>query len=672
MTDVTRSSSKISSRLGLVAAAVAGLAFYAGCPDPSTTTDGGVTKDFAGTVVDMAQNPDGGPVVQPVGCSVSAWCWQFPVPQGNGLSATWGSSASDVWAVGGAGTIIHYDGSKWSMVRSPTNNALYAIWGSSANNVFAVGDRGTVLRFDGSTWSQISLGTDGAQVAQLYGVWGFDSSEVWFVGNHLTAGAALLKWDGSQVTRLTPPSGVSSGLRGIWGTSKSSVYAAGETGTWLKWDGTAWTKFGPVMSASWSAITGTSESSIFLASHLGLIYRWNGTALVNVPIASSTSINALWSDGTSVFAGGDIRYPTLGDPTKREGMLLKWDGTTFSRITNTPKVHIYGLWGATGGKVFFAGAAGTMGSFDGTTFVTNSVLEDLTGNNGAIYGLSIGSQGDVIAVGDSGGTLINKTGSFTPSPGPTGLRIYSVTQLGSETLAVGFDFSQGKGVALKWNGTGWTPETVPTVDRLVKIASDGTNAYAVGDNKVFLVRSGGTWKQVAVPLLEQTTLRDIAALDSTHVWIVGGGDKTETNLGPQALFYNGTSVLVIPANARYTGATGIFRSVWASDPSNVFVVGSDYGTVGTPMLKWDQSAGKWTDFNPITSQVTSQALLGVWGRSPSDVYAVGKDGMVLHFNGNVWNFEQSGTENNLVSVTGNASQVYITGVGGSILKKTLR
>ncbi|HNK47235.1 MAG TPA: hypothetical protein PKL17_20805, partial [Pseudomonadota bacterium] len=133
-----------------------------------------------------------------------------------------------------------------------------------------------------------------------------------------------------------------------------------------------------------------------------------------------------------------------------------------------------------------------------------------------------------------------------------------------------------------------------------------------------------------------------------------------------------TSVLVIPANARYTGATGIFRSVWASDPSNVFVVGSDYGTVGTPMLKWDQSAGKWTDFNPITSQVTSQALLGVWGRSPSDVYAVGKDGMVLHFNGNVWNFEQSGTENNLVSVTGNASQVYITGVGGSILKKTLR
>ncbi len=673
MTDVERSKTKLSARLGLGAAAVACLALYPGCPDPGTTTDGGITKDFAGSVVDMAQPTDGGPTVQPVGCSVDAWCWQFPSPQGNALLATWGSSAQDVWAVGGAGTIVHYDGSKWSMVRSPTNNALYAIWGSSANNIFAVGDRGTVLRWDGSTWTRLFLGTDGEQVAQLYGVWGADASEVWFIGNHLTAGSAILKWNGTAVTRVNAPAGVSSGLRSIWGAKKDSVYIAGESGTLIRWDGTAWSKFGPVMSASWSAITGTGDNNIFLASRDRLIYRWNGTAMANVSPAQGTSFNTLWSDGTAVFAAGDIRYPTPGDPTKREGMLLKWDGTsTFSRIASTPKVHIYGLWGTSTGSIFFSGAAGTMGRFDGSSFQTTSTIEELTGNNGAIYGLSIGSQGDVIAVGDSGGTLVNKGGSFTPSPGAIGLRIYSVTQLGSETLGVGFDFAQGKGVALKWNGSAWMPETVPTTDRLVKIASDGTNAYAVGDNRAFLVRSGGTWKQVSVPLLEQTTLRDIAALDSTHVWLVGGGDKTETNLGPQALFYNGNAVLVIPSNARYTGASGIFRSVWASDQSNVFIVGSDYGTVGTPMLKWDQVAQKWTDFNPITSQVTSQALLGVWGRSPTDVYAVGKDGMVLHFNGSTWNFEQSGTENNLVSVTGNASQVFITGVGGSILRKALR
>ena len=178
MTDVERSITKNSARLGLLAAAVAGLTFSTGCPEPSTTDDGGTQKDLSRPIIDMATTGDGGTTIQPLGCSRDAWCWQFPSPQGNDLLATWGSSAQDVWAVGGSGTIVHYDGSKWSIVRSPTNNTLYAIWGSAANNVFAVGDRGTILRWDGATWTQLQLGTDGKDVAQLYNVWGADGSEV--------------------------------------------------------------------------------------------------------------------------------------------------------------------------------------------------------------------------------------------------------------------------------------------------------------------------------------------------------------------------------------------------------------------------------------------------------------------------------------------------------------
>ena len=39
-------------------------------------------------------------------CSADNWCWRNPLPQGNNLNATWGSGASDVWAVGGGGTIL--------------------------------------------------------------------------------------------------------------------------------------------------------------------------------------------------------------------------------------------------------------------------------------------------------------------------------------------------------------------------------------------------------------------------------------------------------------------------------------------------------------------------------------------------------------------------------------
>ena len=40
-------------------------------------------------------------------CSPDGWCWQNPVPQGNALSAIWGSNPNDIYAVGvvGAGMV---------------------------------------------------------------------------------------------------------------------------------------------------------------------------------------------------------------------------------------------------------------------------------------------------------------------------------------------------------------------------------------------------------------------------------------------------------------------------------------------------------------------------------------------------------------------------------------
>ena len=674
MTDVDRRNTKTSVRLSLLVTAVAGLTLGTGCPDPGTTSDGGVSRDMTGTVTDMPTTTDGGTTVQPLGCSKDGWCWQFPAPQGNGLLATWGSSAQDVWAVGGAGTIVHFDGVRWSIVRSPTNNTLYSIWGSSSKNVFAVGDRGTVLRWDGSAWTQLPLGTDGKDVAQLYGVWGGDGTDVWFVGNHLTAGPALLRWNGTTISRVLAPATVKFGLRGIWGTSKTSIYAAGESGTLLRFDGSAWTSFGPPMSASWAAISGISDNNFFVATRTGLIYRWTGTGTgwVLAPTNPSTvsGINGLWSDGTSVFAVGDIRYPTAGDPTKREGMFLKWDGTSFNRISNSPKVHLSGAWGTSGSDVFVVGVSGTTGRYDGSVFTTSSVLEELTGNNGTMYGLSSPVNGTSLAVGDSGGTLRGMSGAWLPSPGAIGLRLYSVTAYGNDLLSVGYDFTGSKGQALRWSGSAWSPEGLPTTSRLLKITTDGTNAYAVGDDKTFLVRSGGTWKTISVPILQAPTLRDVYAIDSKNIWIVGGGDKTEQIAGfaPRVLVYDGTSVLDVPLPV----TDRIVRGVWGADANNVWVVGDGGLGSGGLLLRWNGGSKTWTDLNPAANPIISQGLRAIWGRSATDIYAVGNNGLVLHFDGTSWNYEQSGTDNNLVSVSGSSTESFITGTGGTILRKSLR
>ena len=66
------------------------------------------------------------------------------------LNGVWGSSSTDVFAVGDEGTILHYDGSTWSPMESGLKKVLNAVWGTSGTDVFVAGDGGTILHYDGS------------------------------------------------------------------------------------------------------------------------------------------------------------------------------------------------------------------------------------------------------------------------------------------------------------------------------------------------------------------------------------------------------------------------------------------------------------------------------------------------------------------------------------------
>jgi hypothetical protein len=72
------------------------------------------------------------------------------VPKDYTLYGVWGSSGSDVFAVGHSGTILHYDGTGWSAMISGTRNSLRGVRGSSGSDVFAVGWYGTILHYGDS------------------------------------------------------------------------------------------------------------------------------------------------------------------------------------------------------------------------------------------------------------------------------------------------------------------------------------------------------------------------------------------------------------------------------------------------------------------------------------------------------------------------------------------
>ncbi|MDF2692356.1 MAG: hypothetical protein K0S65_739 [Labilithrix sp.] len=97
----------------------------------------------------------------------------------------WGSSGSDVWAVGGAGTIRHFvtGATVWQKIESPTKNTLRSMWGSSANDVWAVGELGTIVHFDGTKWTTSTVALPAGAKPHLNGVWGSGPNDVWVVGD---------------------------------------------------------------------------------------------------------------------------------------------------------------------------------------------------------------------------------------------------------------------------------------------------------------------------------------------------------------------------------------------------------------------------------------------------------------------------------------------------------
>jgi hypothetical protein len=150
------------------------------------------------------------------------------VPSGitQNLSSVWGTSASDVWAVGDE-MILHYNGVTWSF--SSTSFAdLRGVWGSSSSDVWAVGILptgdfmgGAILHYNGKSWSTVSNVPSQA----LFGVWGSSASDVWAVGS----GYTILHYDGTNWSSVS--SGTTWPLPGIWGSSSSNVWAVGCCGT---------------------------------------------------------------------------------------------------------------------------------------------------------------------------------------------------------------------------------------------------------------------------------------------------------------------------------------------------------------------------------------------------------------------------------------------------------
>ncbi len=187
------------------------------------------------------------------------------------LRGIWGSSATDVYAVGDSGTVLHYNGTDWSETNASAGitEDLRDVWGAASDDIYAIGFSGVVLHYDGSTWKHLSSSVNN----DLYGIWGNSSSSIYISGSN----GLILFYNGSQFEIMRTPS--SADLTGIWGSSADNVFAVGENGTIFQYDGSTWSEFENTdTTEDLKAVWGTSETDVFAAGLSGTILHYGGNS----------------------------------------------------------------------------------------------------------------------------------------------------------------------------------------------------------------------------------------------------------------------------------------------------------------------------------------------------------------------------------------------------------
>jgi hypothetical protein len=234
--------------------------------------------------------------------------------QAGAVLAVQGTSADDVWAVGGGlglgGALArHWNGDRWSEVPlDEPDRSLWWVWPESPGRAWMVGEGGLVAREDGAVIGEPLAST-------LYGVWGSAPDDVWIVGG-IPDGAAtadddlVLHWDGAALTRVTVP------VRGatlfkVWGAAADDVWVSGQGGTMLHWDGAVWTDRSDELATAAPALTvhGCDGDEVYAVAGQTLYALDAGVwvARDDAPITSTLNGVSCGADGVLVVGNAGLR-----------------------------------------------------------------------------------------------------------------------------------------------------------------------------------------------------------------------------------------------------------------------------------------------------------------------------------------------------------------------------
>jgi hypothetical protein len=289
------------------------------------------------------------------GSSAPAPAWQVVAQRlPSAVVSVWGTSASDVYLVGGDagdghGPIArHFDGMSWAHLDTGQIGNLWWVFGFPGGPVYMGGDGGTILRYQAGAFTRMPTPSD---VGTVFGIWGATAGDVWAVGGSPGGANGAFAWrlqGDSWVAAAGFPTdlAMTDAIWKIYGRTATDAWMVGTNGKVVRWDGTSLTE---------SKIGGESLFTVH-ADPTGFVAVGGGFG--GGLVVENTGSG--WHDASPAGAPGFIGVclSAHGDyAVGQEGAVYQRDGDTWQK-TNTG-VHVeeqlHSVWIDPSGGVWAVG-----------------------------------------------------------------------------------------------------------------------------------------------------------------------------------------------------------------------------------------------------------------------------------------------------------------------------
>jgi hypothetical protein len=239
--------------------------------------------------------------------------------------------------------------------------------------------------------------------SDLLEVWGLPPHDVFAVGNDGT----ILEYDGVTWHGMDSPT--SNDLTDVWGWTGDDVFAVTGIGQTLHYDGDTWSvRTAPLLSPL-TSLWGVSASEVYAAGDHRDLIRYNGSEWVVAAGPGGDKFSDIWGVGSSFIVVAEPKTFGGGVGLGPEGSIHLYDGNDWRVWADSLYVRPVSIWGASPGEVYAVGTEfiftgrppfieiGSVLHFDGREWTRTDVAIDRRLR--AIWGTS---SGDVWSVGDGG------------------------------------------------------------------------------------------------------------------------------------------------------------------------------------------------------------------------------------------------------------------------------